>query len=484
MHRFLLRILFAFVIVLPYCALSTQACSCFAIPSPYKAYSEAAAVFIGKVVSSKDVPYEENVRDKKFTVYDRHFHFIVEESFKGKKDAEIDINVGRIDSSCYRGFTIGERYLVYAYELSGTILGSGPCTRTNSIKTAFDDVHYIRAMLRGAPEPRIYGAVARVGNDLRSESVLVEPIAGIKVLIEGEQNQRFEALTDKQGFYSLTQIPDGKYKVRPVLPNGHVGEVQIILDSQGGNDYERVQRGHSAYARFDIGWNNSISGRVVDAEGRPVERAVVRLLPVERASDKMNPTNEGIADHLGKDGKYGIHGKTPGRYILAVEVYAPFASGAQTARTYYPQASSPEKAEVIVLGESDDKSLDIRLLPGQVIRQIEGVMVWSDESPVTKNGFVFLEKLEDSTSKNNVRYDLEIGDKQGRFTVQLYENAEYWLNAQVGTLGVKFGNLSGTLWDQGIREIKAQPIKLKVSKDMPPLKIVIPLPEGLIAPKQ
>ncbi len=113
MNKHIRRILFALVIIiLPYFARSTQACSCFAIPSPYKAYKEATAVFIGKVVSSKDVPYEESIRDKKFTVYNRHFHFIVEESFKGTKDTEIDISVGRIDSSCYQGFTIGESYLV------------------------------------------------------------------------------------------------------------------------------------------------------------------------------------------------------------------------------------------------------------------------------------------------------------------------------------------------------------------------------------
>lgn len=435
------------------------------------------------------MPYEESVRDEKFTVYDRHFHFIIEESFKGTKDSEIDINVGRIDSSCYHGFTIGGSYLVYAYGESGETLSSGACTRTNDIKRAFDDVHYIRAMLKDTPEPRIYGAVARVSNDLRSESALVEPIEGIKILIEGENNQRFEALTDKQGFYSVTKVPDGKYKVRPVLPDKYMSyfptEEEIILDSHGAEtNYESVQRGRSAYVRFDIGWNNSISGRVLDAEGSPVERAVVRLLPVERTSKTMNPMYEGISDHLGKDGKYAISGKTPGRYILVVEVYAPFVSGAKSARTYYPQTGTPEKTEVIVLGESGELNLDIKLLPGQVIRQVEGVMVWSDGSPVIENGYVFLEQLRNSEDKNNVRYDLERVDEQGRFAIQAFENAEYWLNAEVGTFGLKFGNMQVDLWDSGVRELKAQPLKLKVSKDMTPLKIIIPLPEGLTAPKQ
>jgi hypothetical protein len=489
MNKLPIRLLFAFVIaILPCFAISTVACSCLAIPSPYKAYEEATAVFIGKVVSSKDVPYEESIRDKKFTVSNRQFQFIIEESFKGaKKDSEIYISVGRIDSSCYQGFTVGETYLVYAYGNSGTILGSGACTRTDDVESAFDDIHYIRGLLRGAPEPRIYGAVARIGNDLKSESNLTEPIEGIKILIEGEKNQRFEVITNKQGFYSASKIPDGRYKLRPQLPDRYMSyfpaEEEVVLESQGTTDYERVQRGRSAYVKFNIGWNNKISGTVVDAEGNLVERAVVRLLPVERASEKMNPMYENIADHLGKDGKYEIHGKTPGNYILAVEVYAPFVSGVKTARTFYPEASSPEKAAVITLGESDELNLDIKLLPNQVMRQIEGVMVWSDGSPVAKNGHVYLEKLGNSEDKNNLRYDLERVDEQGLFTIQVFEDAEYWLNAGVGTLGLKFGEIPVDLWDRGVREIKAQPIKLKVNKDMPPLKVIIPLPEGLTAPK-
>jgi hypothetical protein len=133
--------------VLPWSASNVMACSCFPLPPPYRAYKEADAVFIGKVTSSKEVPHEEIVRDKKFTVHDRHFQFSVEEALKGTKTAEIDINVGRVDSSCYQGFTVGEVYLVYAYADSSGELSSGACTRTSHIKHAFDDLHGLPALL-------------------------------------------------------------------------------------------------------------------------------------------------------------------------------------------------------------------------------------------------------------------------------------------------------------------------------------------------
>lgn len=476
------------IICSPWFATDAKACSCFPLPTPYRAYREAKAVFIGKVTASKDVGYEEeSSRGGKYTVNERHFLFTVEETLKGDKSESIYINVGRIDSSCYQGFTVGETYLVYAYGESAGVLGSGACTRTNHIRWAQDDLHYIRSLLKGVPEPRIYGSVRRVGNDLKGDDSLIDPMEGIKIIVEGEK-RRYETTTDKQGFFSLGGVPDGKYKVRPVLPKKYMsyfpGEEEFILGSGEAVVFERIQTGATAYARFSIGWNNGVSGRVLDADGRPVERAVVRLLPVGRATDKLTPWYENIADHLGEDSKYHLQGKTPGQYLLVAEVYAPFISGINPARTYYPQSATPEKAQVITINESGELSLDIKLLPGQVVREIEGVLLWSDGMPVTENGHVFLEKLEDQEDKSNVRYDLESVDGGGRFTIQVFEGAEYWLHASVGTLGINFGKAKNDLWGRGIQVLKARPIKLKVGRNNHPLKIIIPLPEGSVAPKR
>jgi hypothetical protein len=168
---------------------------------------------------------------------------------------------------------------------------------------------------------------------------------------------------------------------------------------------------------------------------------------------------------------------------LAAEVYAPLAPGVNPARTYYPQAAAPDKAEVITIGESGELSLDIKLLPGQVTRQIEGVVLWPDGTPVEENAHVFLEKLENSEDKMNVRYDLARAEGGGRFTIQAFEGAEYWLHARVGTLGLNFGSSKNDLWDDGLQELKARPVWLKVGRSNAQL-IIIPLPEGSVIPKR
>ena len=470
------------------------ACTCGPSPSPYKAYQEAQAVFTGKVVSSQDIPYDQTVSDPKYNVYDRHFKFAVTEVLKGTKTNEIVINVGRRDSSCYQGFTIGESYLVYAYASNQRFnrsesywgaatkkpdetMFAGACTRTETLKYAFDDLLYLRGMLQGVAEPVLYGSVSRVDNDPKDpESSRVTYLSGFTVIAESN-GRKFSAITDNNGLYSFKKLPNGEYKVRAVLPGKYMhywfNEEKVTVPSDG----------YGAFAEFSTGWNNHVEGKVSDDAGNVVRRAVVRLLSVDPPVDKMSPQFGTISDYLGDAGKYQIYGKTPGRYLLAVEVYAPFLSGRDILRTYYPQTSNRQNASIITLGEADKLQVDLKLTTDQRVRWIKGVVVWSDGTPMSKNAWVALEKLEDSEDKNNVRYDLTHADEQGNFQLQVFENAQYWVKGEVGTLGVQFKGLPQSLWDQGIQEIRSKPIKIIGSQSPVTLKIVIPLPEGATAPE-
>ncbi len=470
------------------------ACTCGQIASPYQAYKQAQAVFIGEVTGSEDIPYDRTAQDPKFNVYDRHFRFSVREVLKGSKTNEITISVGRIDSSCYRGFTIGETYLVYAYSpdqrfnLSESywrgaaakepdnVLFVRACTRTDALKHSLDDLIYLRGMLQGKTEPALYGSVSRLDNDPENpDSSRATYLNGISIIAEGNQKQ-FSTTTDETGLYSFKELPEGEYKVHPVVPDKY-------LHYWFTEEKVEVSKNHSGFAEFMVGWNNRVEGTVTDGAGNIVRRAVVRLLSVDSPADRMSSTYKNIADYLGDAGKYQIYGKTPGRYLLVVEVYAPFLSGTNIVRTYYPQTKNRADALVISLGETDKLQQDIKLTSDQPVRWISGVMQWSDGTPVSENGWVALEKLEDSDDKKNVRYDLTNTDKAGNFKLQVFENAEYWVNGSVSTLGLKLG-LPYDLWNRGIRDLQSTPIKIIGSRATQPLVITVPLPAGAKAPKR
>src|SRR3954452_24470617 len=92
-----------------------KACVCMPQRTPYREYQDARAVFVGKVIGSKDVAVTEKLRDKSYTANERIFQFSVDESLKGLKTSTAEINVGRTDSDCYQGFTVGRSYLVYGF---------------------------------------------------------------------------------------------------------------------------------------------------------------------------------------------------------------------------------------------------------------------------------------------------------------------------------------------------------------------------------
>src|SRR5688572_22687964 len=356
MVKLLTRVLFASLIMgLPFRASDVKACTCMPQQSTYKEFQEARAVFVGKVIRSRDVAMTEVIRDKTFQVLERVFVFKVSESFKGLKESQVEINVGRIDSSCFQGFGVGQSYLVYAFGKSANSLGSGACSRTTNLSDAADDLHYIRELLRGVPEARIYGSVMRVETTL-VEGVAdrrVTPIAGLKVSIEGK-GTHFEAVTDKNGLFRLKKIPDGRYTVRPMLPKHYMpylfAEEEILLGSKEQLVfYTRFEPGAAVNVSFRLAWNNHLSGRVVDSEGNAIVRYKASLFLDHRPSPL--PISRDQYDHHA-GGVFNLTGLAPGRYLLSVDIRAPFVDHKRRTRFYYPNTDALEQATKIEIGEA------------------------------------------------------------------------------------------------------------------------------------
>jgi len=251
---------------------------------------------------------------------------------------------------------------------------------------------------------------------------------------------------------------------------------QFILGSSDGPPYPgRIRQGASAYARFRIGWKNEISGKVLDAEGNPVKRAEAALFNVRDPSVAPLLVEKGIFN-LAK-GKYQFSGLTPGRYLPSVSIETPFKSGEKKVTIYYPGAVNPGQASDLEVGESGTLSdKDIKLPPPYLVRQVEGVLVWPDGRPVAK-GWVILAAKE-SLAEGEKGFDWESGDEQGRFSLQGFVGAEYWLLASVNTYGMKTAD-GKDLWGSGVQELKAQPVQVTLGKTNERLRIVIPLPEGV-----
>jgi hypothetical protein len=197
--------------------------------------------------------------------------------------------------------------------------------------------------------------------------------AGISVsLRRTEMNSPFEFLpgtvTDQDGNYRITNVSPGSYDVTPgnaayvVADNNNIRSRSVTLV-----EGENVENINFALVRGGV-----ITGKITDADGRPVIQQPVRLVRADPA-DSRNPQNVGTsfgASNLGTDdrGVYRIFGLNPGRYKVATGRPADGSAGftmpgrAIYKEVYYPDVTDVAKATVIEVSEgSEAANIDITL---------------------------------------------------------------------------------------------------------------------------
>ncbi len=112
-----------------------RACTCLPPPPPSKAYAEADAVFMGKVISFEFV--EPNVL--------RLAKISVSKIWKAGLSETGEIFTAANSAACGYDFQIGEIYVIYAYKSSGK-LHTNICTRTAPFRSAAEDLNYLNTL--------------------------------------------------------------------------------------------------------------------------------------------------------------------------------------------------------------------------------------------------------------------------------------------------------------------------------------------------
>jgi len=198
-------------ILSPFAAQTLRACSCHPLPSIYQAFKQSEAVFAGKILSTEDV---------KINGYtERHHRVQLLENFKGVTNKEISISAGVVESSCFWGdYTVGESYLIYSYSKDKGVFSAGKaCSRIAALEDAEDQIFFIRELLKGKPEPQVYGRVVIQENDLQTNEVKEKALSGIEVQVKSD-SKTVKTLSDQNGFYRFNNLPSEDYVLNPLVP--------------------------------------------------------------------------------------------------------------------------------------------------------------------------------------------------------------------------------------------------------------------------
>ncbi|HEU4434252.1 MAG TPA: hypothetical protein VFR51_12800 [Pyrinomonadaceae bacterium] len=167
------------------------------------------------------------------------------------------------------------------------------------------------------------------------------------------------ATTDQQGNYKLSNLAPGQYEIVTGAPQFVLTSTEPIrrLIVGEGETIENID--------FTLVRGGVITGKVVDADGKPVIDEQIEVFPAGHMGTAMPYTFTTI----GTDdrGIYRIFGLAPGKYKVAAgspEDRMTFGRilGAVYTRTYYPSVGDETKATVIEVGEgSEVTNIDITL---------------------------------------------------------------------------------------------------------------------------
>ena len=180
-------------------------------------------------------------------------------------------------------------------------------------------------------------------------------------------NQSYlRATTDQDGFYRVTDVPPGNYEVTPSAP------AYVLVDAIGGRGKSViVGEGENVDGiNFSLVRGGVVTGKVTDADGRPVIAQQINLFPADafdrQGPDRMvYPTTGAQTDDRGI---YRAFGLRPGRYKIATgrgeeSFGGPYFPMRTTYRqVFHPDVTEHSKATIIEVSEgSEAKDVDIKL---------------------------------------------------------------------------------------------------------------------------
>ena len=272
-----------------------------------------------------------------------------------------------------------------------------------------------------------------------------------------------KGVTDNDGNYRIANVPPGSYRAVPVakayVPEGESEKVLIV------NRGDLIERIDFALIRGAV-----ITGKVVDAEGRPVVDEWVSVL----AAPDNKSVYAGQSSNTDDRGVYRIFGLPAGSYRVAAGRDDSFSGVLRPyARTYHPSVSDPAQATVVEVSEGGEaKDVNIALGPTLSTYTARGRILDETGQPLAnmEHGITRIENNGASTQTGgyvtNSRGEFKIenlspgkykipessrADSDLRFDESPFEIVDQDVNGLV-IKGTRAGSISGVVVFEGLDE--------------------------------
>lgn len=215
-----------------------------------------------------------------------------------------------------------------------------------------------------------------------------KPAPGILVVVGNVNSSMTMAQTtsDADGNYRIGGLAAGSINVMPVAPvyvvpaNAMFGQGGRVVNLSANEAVEGID--------FKLTRGGVITGRITDADGRPVIEERISLISVDdngvvvRGTPTYRPPNF-LAYQTDDRGVYRIYGLPGGRYKVSAGEDAGQSAGLRAAgfyqKTYHPDAAEMAKATIVNVSEGGEtKNIDIKLGRRSSTYSVSGRIIEAD----------------------------------------------------------------------------------------------------------
>lgn len=213
-----------------------------------------------------------------------------------------------------------------------------------------------------------------------------QPISGVGIILMPSGFSRYarkpvaRAMTGADGFYRLENVPAGSYQLQILAP-AHTPAKAHATFGIGVGRAINIGAGETIdHQDFELARGGVITGRVTDADGKPVIAERLKLLRPNRDSHSA-PINIGSPYGFETDdrGVYRMYGLPAGRYLVCAgdekdsRAMRAALSGRNLTHTCYPNATEEAQARIVEVSPGVEATgVDITLPPPVKTYEVTG----------------------------------------------------------------------------------------------------------------
>jgi hypothetical protein len=240
------------------------------------------------------------------------------------------------------------------------------------------------------------------------------------------------------GWFSLDAPGAGAYRISPEVPDG-------LYAAEPAHDVTLPDARACADVTISLLDDGRVSGRVIDAKGRPVAGLTIEL--ASGAASRRTVTD--------RDGRYALTKIPAGRFTLSV----PAGLRASAARLFYPGVDAAARAARVVLGAGERKVLDDFTIPAhRAYVPVSGVVLDAGGSPAEGARVYVKGPGED----DRIVSEPVVADFMGRFVIAARAGVEYGVFAERPRAGGRSGGVDAS-----------ETRRLTAAEGLPPLRLVL-----------